>query len=87
VVKPGGCSGFSSEFSVEPAPLAGDQVVEQDGIRLFLPVESRLLLDGAVVDFADTPTESGFVIRHPGKADSCCSTTPAPELVTLGRIG
>lgn len=86
LVKEGGCSGLASEFSVEAVPTAGDAILEQDGIRLFLPVESRLLLEGATIDFADTPTETGFVIHQPDMSGSCCST-PAPELVTLGNFG
>ena len=87
IVKTGGCSGLASEFSVEAEPQAGDQILSQDGLRLFLPVESRLFLDGATVDFAETLTESGFVIHQPNHASSCCSTPSAPELVSLGNFG
>ena len=61
-VSAGGCSGFNSEFTVEAAPQAGDAVVDVDGVRMFLPAESRLLLEGVTIDFADTPTiaEQGF---------------------------
>ena len=59
VLQPGGCSGISSEFSIEPAPLEGDKLVVKDGLRLFLPAESRLMLEGVTIDFADTPTQSG----------------------------
>ncbi|HAF01167.1 MAG TPA: iron-sulfur cluster assembly accessory protein, partial [Methylophilaceae bacterium] len=45
VVSPGGCSGLSSEFTVEAAPFEGDQIIEANGLRLFLPAESRILLD------------------------------------------
>ena len=44
-VTPGGCSGLEAEFSVENAPKAGDTVIEIGGIKLFLPAESRLLLE------------------------------------------
>ena len=75
VVSPGGCSGLSSEFTVESAPKEGDAVVEASGLRLFLPAESRILLDGATIDFKDTPMESGltFITQHAG---SCgCSSS------------
>ena len=75
VVSPGGCSGLSSEFTVEAAPLEGDAVVEANGLRLFLPAESRILLDGATIDFKDTPLESGltFITQNAG---SCgCSSS------------
>jgi iron-sulfur cluster assembly accessory protein len=69
-VSPGGCSGLAADISVLAAPSAGDAVVERDGIKLFLPAESRLLLDGVTIDFADTPTQTGLVFHDP-KQVSC----------------
>ena len=64
-VTPGGCSGLSAEFAVEAAPHERDSVVEVDGIRFFLPAESRLLLDQVTIDFAETATSTGFVFIDP----------------------
>jgi iron-sulfur cluster assembly accessory protein len=73
-VAPGGCSGYKSEFSVEPAPRDGDVELAVNGLRVFLAAESRLLLDGVTVDFADTPTQSGLTFFNPN-AEACgCST-------------
>jgi Fe-S cluster assembly iron-binding protein IscA len=47
-------------------------VVERDGVRLFLPAESRILLDGVTIDFADTPSQTGLVFKDP-KQVSCSS--------------
>jgi iron-sulfur cluster assembly protein len=71
-VTPGGCSGLAAEFSVEAAPKSGDAAVEVNGIKLFLPAESRLLLDGVTIDFAETPTQSGFVFHDPKKKSCAC---------------
>lgn len=88
-VSPGGCSGLASEFSVESEPRSGEAVLEHNGVKLFLPAESRLLLEGVTVDFADTPTESGFVFRDPNGSGSACGSQPnAPvELVNLTAFG
>ena len=77
-VTPGGCSGYSAEFSVEAAPRAGDATLELNGLKVFLPVQSRLLLEGVTVDFADTPHESGLTFVNPA-ASSCgtCGTSSA----------
>lgn len=85
VVSPGGCSGLSSEFTVEAAPRPGDAVVECAGVRLFLPAESRVLLTGATVDFADTTTQSGLVFYQPGGNSCACSSTgsKAPGITTV----
>lgn len=75
LVAPGGCSGMSAEFSVQPAPREGEQVFTQGAVKLFLPAQSRLLLDGVTIDFVETATSTGFVFHDP-KAKSCgCSTT------------
>ena len=79
VVSPGGCSGLSSEFSVEAEPKDGDAVILQNDILLFLPVESRLLLQGVTIDFSETPMSSGFVFHNPNSAGctTCSSSAPA----------
>jgi iron-sulfur cluster assembly accessory protein len=74
-VSAGGCSGFNSEFTVEAAPQAGDAVVDVDGVRMFLPAESRLLLEGVTIDFADTPTKSGLTFINPNQAACACSSS------------
>ncbi|MGO9547167.1 MAG: HesB/IscA family protein [Rhodomicrobium sp.] len=82
-VTAGGCSGLAAEFSVEAAPRTGDAVVEVSGIKLFLPAESRLLLDGVTIDFAETPTQSGFVFHDPKKKSCGCG----PNGVTVELPG
>ncbi|MGJ4960484.1 HesB/IscA family protein [Bradyrhizobium sp. HKCCYLRH2015] len=71
-VSPGGCSGLAADISVLAVPQPGDAVVERDGVRLFLPAESRLLLDGVTIDFADTATQTGLVFYDPKQVS--CST-------------
>jgi iron-sulfur cluster assembly protein len=72
VVSPGGCSGLAADISVLKAPEPGDAIVERNGVKLFLPAESRILLDGVTIDFADTASQTGLVFRDP-KATSCGS--------------
>lgn len=91
-VTPGGCSGYSSEFTIEPAPRAGDAEISLASTRVFLPAESRLVLDGIVVDFVDSPTKSGLTFTNPGQAPCACSSSgdasamPAESGVTLDSI-
>lgn len=93
-VTPGGCSGYSSEFTVEAAPQDGDADVTVNGLRVFLPAESRLLLDGVTIDFADTPTKSGLTFVNPNQAACGCSSSgdapaasaPAQASVSLDSI-
>lgn len=84
-VTPGGCSGYSSEFSVEPQLLAGDAKLDVNGLAVFLPAQSRLLLEGATVDFTDTPVASGltFVVPQGGACACSTSSTGAPPLAKV----
>jgi iron-sulfur cluster assembly accessory protein len=93
-VTPGGCSGYSSEFSAEAAPGPGEQVLDIEGLRLFLGAESCLMLEGVIVDFADTPTQSGLTFTNPNQAACGCSsasTDSAPVVgvtkIEIGAIG
>lgn len=74
-VSPGGCSGYTSEFTVEATPLAGDKAFEINGLKLFLPAESRLMLEGVTIDFADTPTQSGLTFFNPNAGACGCSSS------------
>lgn len=94
-VSPGGCSGLSSEFTVEAGPLEGDAVVEASGLKLFLPAEARILLDGATIDFKDTPMESGLTFITPNSGNCGCSSSgdghgdhnhPGPATVSIASI-
>ena len=87
-VAPGGCSGYSSEFAVEAQPHPGDATLDVHGLRLFLPAPSRLLLEGATVDFTDTPVASGltFVLPQAGSCGTCATSAPAGPAVATVEI-
>jgi len=90
-VTPGGCSGYSSEFTVQAAPLAGDAELVVGDVRVFLPAESRLVLDGVTVDFAESPTQSGLTFFNPSSAPCGCSSSgdaakPAEATVSLSSL-
>lgn len=86
-VTPGGCSGYNSEFSAEPAPADGEELLEVGGVRLFLGAESRLMLNGITIDFVETPTQSGLTFTDPNKGACACSTAEAGAGVTKIEIG
>ena len=82
-VTAGGCSGLAAQFDVEAAPRPGDAAVDYKDIRFFLPAESRLLLDGVTIDFAETRTESGFVFHDPKSAACGCKGSSDPAIAAL----
>ena len=89
-VTEGGCSGYNAAFSVEAEPAPGDRVASVNGLKVFMPSETCLLLDGVIVDFADTPTQSGLTFTNPSAAPCACSSadTGAPSVarVEVGAI-
>lgn len=91
VVSAGGCSGYNAEFSAEAAPGPEEQVLEVDGLRLFLAAESRILLDGVTIDFIDTPTQSGLSFTNPNQAPCACGSaepaTPGVAKIGIDAIG
>jgi iron-sulfur cluster assembly protein len=78
-VSPGGCSGLAAEFNVAKAAAPNEKAVAVNGVKLFLAAESRLLLDGVTIDFADTALQTGFVFHDP-KQVSCAHT---PTLLSV----
>lgn len=83
-VRPGGCSGFASEFDLVISPKADDVVWEHNGLRIFLDRDSCTFLDGATVDFVETLSHTGFVIKNHGAPPAACA--PASQLVSIESI-
>ncbi len=77
---PGGCSGLSTEFAVEPGPQAGDVVWEGKGCRLFIPAESQPLLQEAILHFVENPMETRLIVLS-GPAGSCSCSQEAAAAV------
>jgi iron-sulfur cluster assembly accessory protein len=73
----GGCSGLGSDFSIEPAPREGDDTLDVNGVKVFLPLESRALLDGATVDFRESAMASGLAILNPNLNECGCGNSGA----------
>lgn len=90
-VAPGGCSGLSSSFTVEATPLPGDAVLESNGVKLFLPAESRVLLEGVTIDFSDSAMSTGLSFISPHAQACGCSSSggqlpPQTATVSIANI-
>ena len=92
VVNTGGCSGLTANFSVEAKLRPGEAVYVHNGMPFFLPAQSRLLLDGVTIDFADTATETGLVLHDPKATGGGCSSSgkdalPGVSSIDIASIG
>ncbi len=85
VVSPGGCSGLSSEFSIEEGAKPGDEMVTVSGLKVYLPAQSAKLLAGVTIDFVDTATQTGLTFLSPN-APSSCGDSARPAVVQLTSL-
>ncbi len=79
-VRPGGCSGPAVEFDLADKPGKDEIVWEQAGLRLFLDSASCLLVNGAILNFIETRSMTGFVVTGPGGAAQSCSSSSSTFL-------
>lgn len=70
-VRGGGCSGFQYHLEFEETPGEMDQVVESNGVRVFVDPKSSLYLNGVVLNFDDGLMGSGFQIENPNARTTC----------------
>ena len=70
-VQGGGCSGFQYGLVVEETPGATDQVIESNGIKLYIDPISIRYLKGAEIDWVDNIAGGGFTIRNPNAKSTC----------------
>ncbi|MGH7360749.1 MAG: iron-sulfur cluster insertion protein ErpA [Candidatus Methylomirabilales bacterium] len=66
----GGCSGFQYQLAFDSAK-EGDEIVEQNGVKLMVDPKSLLYLVGTEVDFADGLSGSGFTLKNPNTKGTC----------------
>lgn len=68
----GGCSGLQYGMALDDAaPEDGDQVFEQDGIKIYVDGLSLGYMSGSQVDYIDDVLGGGFKIENPNATASC----------------
>ena len=68
----GGCSGMSYELGWEDDAGADDNVIESQGVKVFIDPQSAPYLSGSEIDFvANDMMGAGFAIKNPNVKSSC----------------
>ena len=67
----GGCSGFQYQMTLDKQANPEDQIIEQDGLKVYVDTRSLLYLNGTRVDYVDGLTGSGFKFENPNSKGSC----------------
>ncbi|MGW8268213.1 MAG: HesB/IscA family protein [Longimicrobiales bacterium] len=70
-VLPGGCSGFQYGLNIEETPADDDEVLELEGLRVFVDPFSAQYLEGVEIDYVTTMMGSGFTFRNPNASGGC----------------
>jgi iron-sulfur cluster assembly accessory protein len=69
-VAKGGCSGLHYEMTLDEKK-DGDAVVERNGMQFFIDGDSVPYLRGAILDFSDGLTGTGFRVVNPNASRTC----------------
>jgi len=67
----GGCAGYKYHMMFEETPAETDEVIEVDGVKVFLDEESKGHLKGAELDFVESLDGSFFNINNPNAQSTC----------------
>ena len=70
-VLPGGCSGFQYGLNIEDESQSDDEILESNGLRLFVDPFSGQYLDGVEIDYVTTMMGSGFTFKNPNASGGC----------------
>jgi iron-sulfur cluster assembly protein len=67
----GGCSGMQYGMSLEANPSEFDNVVDAEGVKLYVDPTSMMYLAGARIDYVDNLMGGGFRIDNPNAVSTC----------------
>jgi iron-sulfur cluster assembly accessory protein len=70
-VQGGGCSGFQYGLTFDNQEKPNDNVLDIDGLKVYVDAMSGMYLDGVRIDYIESLEGSGFKIENPNASGSC----------------
>ena len=70
-VRKGGCAGMSYTMDLVPDIEPGDEVVEDQGVKILISPKDVMLLLGMRLDFAVNKLEATFTFQNPNQTGAC----------------
>ena len=70
-VKGGGCGGMQYGMTFDDTTREGDEVYEQNGLKVLVDPTSLFYIDGASIDYIDNLMGGGFHIENPQAVSAC----------------
>jgi iron-sulfur cluster assembly protein len=67
-----GCSGMSYSVTyAEDGPRLLEEMVEQDGVKVFIEASAVMFLIGSEMDFVQDKLQASFTFHNPNAASTC----------------
>jgi iron-sulfur cluster assembly accessory protein len=70
-VSGGGCSGLQYGMAFDDNVRPGDEIVQQDGVRILIDDFSAPHIRGSEIDYVDSLMGAGFTVHNPNAVRSC----------------
>ena len=70
-VSGGGCSGLQYGMAFDDMVRPGDEIVEQDGVKILIDDFSAPHIRGSEIDYVDRLMGAGFTVQNPNAVKSC----------------
>ena len=70
-IRNGGCAGMSYTMDLAPEIQPGDEVVEDQGVKILIAPKDLMFLLGTRLDFAVNKLEASFTFQNPNQTGAC----------------
>tara|TARA_B100000029_G_scaffold516796_1_gene634388 strand:- start:28714 stop:29037 length:324 start_codon:yes stop_codon:yes gene_type:complete len=67
----GGCSGFQYKLAFDKNVTENDEVIEKNGVKVFIDNKSAIYLMGAELDYVEGLMGAGFKVSNPNAKGTC----------------
>jgi iron-sulfur cluster assembly protein len=84
-IEKGGCAGLTYSMDYISEIKEGDEIVDQDDIRIVIDPKAILYLIGTEMDYAEDKFSSGFKFNNPNEV-SACGCGESVEIVPLDSV-
>jgi iron-sulfur cluster assembly protein len=84
-IEKGGCAGLTYSMDYISEIKEGDEIVDQDDIRIVIDPKAILYLLGTEMDYVEDKFSSGFKFNNPNEV-SACGCGESVEIVPLDSV-
>ena len=84
-IEKGGCAGLTYSMDYISEIKEGDEIVDQDDIRVVIDPKAILYLLGTELDYVEDKFSSGFKFNNPNEV-SACGCGESVEIVPLDTV-